>query len=408
MNAFRSWAVKPLMLRSLRTGGSGASGSDYMPGLDGLRAFAILSVLFCHDFEFGGTSSASPILHSIAFLAGHLGTAGVKLFFAISGYLICSRFAHELTLTNSRSALRSFYIRRAFRIIPPLLPYLGCLAIAAAFHLLPVHPAELLSAAFFYSNYVFHKSWFTLHFWSLSIEEHFYLMWAPLLAFAGRKWAARFAIAAILVTAAVRPLVVAHLSPQTTVFVLSQTQLQLDGFMFACLLALGMGSAKIRSAISRIALDWVVLFALGLLLISLFEKRSVPLLDFRSLQAALFATIATLPTLNPKMRITRFLELEPLVWIGRRSYGIYIWQEIIFIPSAALFTHKLLMFPVHVALVFAIAALSYRWLERPLMRKGRQLALDSQARNPMKNRESLEKAAPELATALGLSAEAGK
>src|SRR5207248_5891757 len=107
-------------------------------------------------------------------------------FFAISGYLICTRLLVEEETTGSIS-LRSFYIRRVFRILPPAYVYLAVVAGLSAAGMIAAAWTDIASAALFYSNYIEPRSWFTGHFWSLAMEEHFYLLWPPLLLLLGPK-----------------------------------------------------------------------------------------------------------------------------------------------------------------------------------------------------------------------------
>jgi peptidoglycan/LPS O-acetylase OafA/YrhL len=158
--------------------------NHFLPTLDGWRAIAIAMVVLSHSLT---TASArgggGGFLNLLTF---RMGTFGVMLFFAISGYLICTRLLVEEETTGSVS-LRSFYIRRVFRILPAAYVYLGTVAVLALARILVVGWADIAGAALFYSNYEESGSWFTGHFWSLALEEHFYLLWPPVLVLLGRK-----------------------------------------------------------------------------------------------------------------------------------------------------------------------------------------------------------------------------
>ena len=186
--------------------------SSYLPTLDGWRAIAISSVLVCHSLHFYGSPElVPPQWRLVNDVLARLGTFGVALFFAISGYLICTLLLVEREKTGQIS-LRSFYIRRVFRIIPPAFVYLGVLALLAAWGLIQLQRGELTSAALFYSNYWTGKSWFTTHFWSLSLEEHFYMLWPGLLSLLGPIGAGACALGVVVITPIVRPFVIAGLS----------------------------------------------------------------------------------------------------------------------------------------------------------------------------------------------------
>src|ERR1700722_18709415 len=162
----------------------------YLPSLDGWRAVAITAVILCHAF---GQESSNSKINSLIL---NLGQQGVSLFFAISGYLITTLLVDEQQ--RAGISLRGFYIRRAFRILPPAYIYLAVLGAMGISEIIHVTPGEILSAALVYSNYWPLHSWFTFHFWSLSIEEHFYLLWPSLLALSGLARAKWFAFVGIV------------------------------------------------------------------------------------------------------------------------------------------------------------------------------------------------------------------
>src|SRR4051812_354276 len=158
----------------------------YIPTLDGWRAIAILGVMASH----AGHSYSEAYGRESFFDRIAAGTHGVNLFFAISGLLITSRLLEEWDNTGSVS-LRRFYTRRAFRILPPALLYLACVALLGVFGFLPMVREEFLAATLFFRNYLpvilgpNGAGFFTSHYWSLGVEEHFYLFWPALLLVAG-------------------------------------------------------------------------------------------------------------------------------------------------------------------------------------------------------------------------------
>src|SRR5262245_47937599 len=102
-----------------------SSNNRWIPTLDGWRAIAVLMVVFCHEL------AGRPGLNRIVdYVFTKIGPLGVQIFFAISGYLICRLLLIEAD--KSGISVRAFYIRRAFRILPPALTYLGVMALASA------------------------------------------------------------------------------------------------------------------------------------------------------------------------------------------------------------------------------------------------------------------------------------
>src|SRR5579864_573540 len=149
--------------------------TGYLSTLDGWRAIAIFSVMLCHDQLY----TLGPL--STAWFQTH-GQLGVDVFFAISGILICSRL---LTEEESQGFIsrRNLYIRRAFRILSPAAVFLATLLLLKATVHLPVELPEVLSSLFFLRNYTSTFThlqttypYYTSHFWSLAVEEHFYLI----------------------------------------------------------------------------------------------------------------------------------------------------------------------------------------------------------------------------------------
>ena len=152
-----------------------APSSGYLPSLDGWRALAVLGVMMAHDRSwnlFGYSSSHYK----------DIGGNGVYVFFAISGLLITSRILEEEQLSG-RFDIRRFYIRRLFRIQPAAFAYLAAVALLMALGFarqFGVRETALswVSALLLFTNYLYHPgevSTLTGHFWTLAVEEHFYI-----------------------------------------------------------------------------------------------------------------------------------------------------------------------------------------------------------------------------------------
>lgn len=154
----------------------GANKSGYIAALDGWRGIAISLVLVYHSLLHANLSGY-PKLTRLAGLLDHLGPFGVLIFFMISGYLITGRLIADHKKTG-RLSLRQFYYKRVFRILPLAYLYLLVIGLAGAFHLISLKKGDWASVVFL-TNYFTDRSWYTGHFWSLSIEEHFYLLWPP-------------------------------------------------------------------------------------------------------------------------------------------------------------------------------------------------------------------------------------
>lgn len=117
-----------------------------------------------------------------------MGYLGVQLFFVISGLVICRQLLREET-RNGKFSLKAFYIRRAFRILPPLYFYLGVLAILTWFGVVQIALGDFIKATFFFAD--FHSlsaPWFTGHTWSLAVEEQFYFFFPFILFLTPHRW----------------------------------------------------------------------------------------------------------------------------------------------------------------------------------------------------------------------------
>src|SRR5690349_1797531 len=165
-----------------------ATSSQYIPTLDGWRAAAILMVLFSHGLE---------ISNKLPF---ELGFSGVNIFFVLSGILITERLLADYTV-DGRVQFKKFYIRRACRILPPVFVYLTVISVLGfGFHLFPLWKWEIIGSALLARNYMLVPhgghglhGWFTGHFWSLAVEEHYYLLWPLVIHIAGKsraRWVA--------------------------------------------------------------------------------------------------------------------------------------------------------------------------------------------------------------------------
>ena len=331
---------------------------DYIPTLDGWRAVAISMVVLSHSAR----SSAQ---------AEHLGFFGVALFFGISGYLICTKLLVEGERTGTIS-LKRFYWRRGFRILPASLTYLAVIGMLAALSLEQVRARDIASGALLFANYLPNRCWDLNHFWSLSMEEHFYLLWPMLLFSLGTRWAQRAAGLSILAIFLWRWWVMNHFV-LPGIATLTRTDVRLDAFFAPCILAIVLRAPTWRERLRR----WVGPIAvLGLLcflaLLRMLHFSSGAFGSFRSLaQACILPVVIVSTVFRPQDLVGRVLELAPIRWVGRISYSIYLWQMPFFDRSGWLSAHT----PSNIAKIAALmvaATLSYYVVEKPLIRFGRR------------------------------------
>ena len=334
-----------------------------IPTLDGWRAVAILSVLCAHLRRPPGWVAISP----------ELGNWGVQLFFALSGFLITARLLEEY---DQRGKIRwaEFYIRRVFRILPPALFILSVLAVLGlGMHLIPMNSRQLLASVFFVRNYV-GNGWYTAHFWSLAVEEQFYLLWPAILCLAGMPRGGRIAVVLACAAAVWRLLDtrfdwIGHFQPELRGD-FHRTDYCIVQLFWGCGLAYLWRSQSARRALRRVVRDYWVIGVLA-------AQSLLFMLRPRGFEAGVEILIAILPLItvaDASGPLSRLLETRPFLWIGSLSYSVYLWQQL-FLQSA-LPQRALGWIPGmlgNLILAFLAASVSYYFIERPFIQVGRRL-----------------------------------
>ncbi len=357
--------------------------SGYLPSLDGWRALAILGVLMTHDLSFriGRFDDAG--------FKGY-GGYGVYLFFAISGILITTRILEEEAKIG-RFDIKAFYIRRIFRIQPAALVYLSVVLVLLLVGIIHDTVYYWRGAVLFYTNFLFPGSdvtargRFTGHFWTLAVEEHFYILLSLLLLFI-RKHRDK-AFAGMIVAVYVVQVIARHhgyytdASPRRTYWVILY-------LMTPALLALLLRRAAVMRAAKLFLYPWVAY--LGTFVVMEVDRMrhglgqhflSVGMLDAQSGYLFFgFALWIIATMLHPESLSTRFLELKPLRYLGRLSYSLYLRHLLFFNPARAevgITSPTLLLLserPWKYLASIAAAMLSYYLIEKPLVRMGHRLA----------------------------------
>jgi peptidoglycan/LPS O-acetylase OafA/YrhL len=296
------------------------------PALDGLRALAIVMVIGYHVDK--GRVPA--------------GFWGVLLFFVLSGYLITRLLCTEMD-RNDRVDIRSFYFRRALRLLPALVVL--CVVVLLVFR---AEWSTVVPALGYYANYARVGGadiGLLTHTWSLAVEEHFYLLWPLVIGVVPKRHRLRV-IGLVAVTAiAWRAIAIGVMSPS---WVYNATDTNAAALLVGCYL----GVARPRAW--RMA-RWSVPALLGLMFLPVFGEEGFALLWGGFLAIALGVGAIQYATTRPS-----WLETPVLVWLGKISYGLYLWHYV-FIRSD---------FSTPVALAFAVAAAAASWylVEEPVRR----------------------------------------
>ncbi len=347
--------------------------SGRLPSLDGLRAFSICMVVLGHC-----SATVKVVSSSAATLFGFVGAGrlGVSIFFVISGFLITTLLVREQLTTDSIS-LKSFYIRRAFRIFPGFYAYwLVALGLTLLGYIHLTH-SDLISAAVYVWNYTPRKvdTWFLGHTWSLSVEEQFYLLWPVILKLAGPKsgrWAA-------LVAVAVAPFIrVASyfLFPFSRPRIGMMLHTRMDSLMIGALLALVYLNKDHVEILKRFTSSWLIpVVSLCFLpidtLLTLRFKGAYLLSIGYSLQNLLIALLIAHVVFYDKTTLGRILNHPAAVHLGVISYSLYLWQQLFLTTKNTTFTG---MFPWNIACALLAAELSYYLLEKPFLRWRRRFS----------------------------------
>jgi peptidoglycan/LPS O-acetylase OafA/YrhL len=377
---------------------TGGIGLPYAPGLDGLRALAVIAVLLYHA--------------ELSWLPG--GFLGVEVFFVISGYLITALLLTEWW-QYSRVDLKRFWIRRARRLLPALYLLLA-VTLAYAVLFLPGEVAglrgDVIAALGYVTNWYLvlgHESYFEAigrpsllkHLWSLAVEEQFYLLWPPVLAvglsLGARRWRQRRVLLVALSGAVASTLLMVVLyrpeaDPSRIYF---GTDTRATGLLIGAVLAFvwtpwsartsgerdSSVAARRRSRLRRrwgwtapLLLDIAGLAALcGLVAFCLRLGEYEPFLYRGGLASVGLATaVVIMACASPYTLLgTHLLGLGPLRWIGLRSYGIYLWHWPVFMvtrPQLDVSIEGLPLLALRLGVTVVLADISYRYVETPIRR----------------------------------------
>lgn len=336
-----------------------------IPSLDGLRAISIALVIYGHLLPEFGKQVDSHL--AVILLAN--GNLGVMIFFVISGYLITKLLMREFAKTGNIS-LKRFYYRRFFRIVPPLYFYIGFVVVTASITSLYPHLSEVLTALTFTRNFDFNARQFMFeHFWSLCIEEQFYLVWPLLVIFSlrrqGPKAAAKIALALIIAAPILRlatfPLIHDQLLRHHVDGLLP---FKMDVLMCGCWAALMEGTDVFERLYAK-AVKLVWFYPIWCLVISRYlTLRFGNFYNFsvgQSLDGLAIMFTLVWCTRNAESVAGRILNWPPIVHLGLISYSVYIWQTYFLHPEN---TTILGRFPLNLLCIFAAAEFSYYTVER--------------------------------------------
>jgi peptidoglycan/LPS O-acetylase OafA/YrhL len=341
--------------------------NNYIPSLNGLRALSIATVIASHLIK---PNSVGAIVIPFPFSILADGNFGVNVFFVISGFLITTLLIAEENKTGTIS-LKNFYIRRIFRIFPAYYFVLLVYFILQSLSIMSFTSQSWLSSIFYYKYFVRGNIEMD-HFWSLSMEEHFYLIW-PLVFLTFKKYRGYFAFGVILLVCIVR-----FYAYRSGINAWDITPLRIDAIMIGCVFALY--HERIRS---WMAAHFNYKYLLLLLLVLFINSRYFEELNrhyglhmgFLLIPLGIGVSVGTgtniligllmIFSIHFKTRWFAFLNTPAMNYIGKLSYSLYLWQHL-FIMSPRI--GMLSSFPINLCCTIAAALFSYYFIERPFLK----------------------------------------
>lgn len=329
----------------------------HLPGLDGLRAIAVLMVIVGHAARFPGFPATARSL-----LVVNIAHLGVTVFFVLSGFLITTLLIGERARTG-RVSLAAFYARRTVRIFPAAYAYIAVVALAAWAGQVRLLQGDLLHAVTYTMNYHHDRGWALGHLWSLAVEEQFYLLWPLVFVRSGRR--ARSVAVLVLALAPVVRTLSWILLPAARDGMDEEFQFVCDSLATGCAMALlveRVGLARAGAwlpAWTGVAAPLATLAASGLM-----DRPSFHLPLGATLVNLGIATSILWTVSRPSGLSGRVLNCRVAIVLGSMSYSLYLWQQLFLDiegwPALPGLGPRLL-------LVLLAAAASYYLLERPML-----------------------------------------
>jgi peptidoglycan/LPS O-acetylase OafA/YrhL len=362
--------------------------------LDGLRGAAMLSVLCFHFFVDEGYAATG--IGKLLLPVAKMGWMGVEVFFVLSGFLITGILLRARSATNY---YRVFYARRALRIFPVYYLAVGLIFWvvvplkhhSAFFHLHPIGSFGPLEQLWYWVNLSnLHTAFYPLvipmlsPFWSVAIEEQFYLVWSAVVRNLRQQSLLVLCISGVLISAVLRNLPwIQHLNDIYPDFIYRFTLLHVDGLLFGAVLAMLLPSYGDRASLRKlsIALFWIT--AAVIVILARTPYPSSPLMTRAGYSVlVLFAGSLLWLTVAPSGSsfASRIFASKPLVQLGRYSYFMYIFHMPFFYYVRILGAHftrghlvghpyvaRIQMGCVTFALTYLTAAISWKVFEGPIL-----------------------------------------
>lgn|SRR5208282_1383801 len=333
----------------------------YFPQLDGFRGLAILLVMCGHIMSY---ESDSLRIRQTGDYFAHL---GVFLFFVLSGFLITGLLHRERSLKGSVD-LKRFYIRRALRLGPALLVFLLGVILLRWFGLVEHFASYEILACFLFVRNFFGRNLVTVHLWSLSLEEQFYLFWPNVYK---RLKFSNLLVPTLCITFGIAlwrgVSLTFGLVPDRIGLYYMRPYFRFDSILIGCCLALALPTSgpflQFAGRISRVVpagLFWIALASWTVW----GESVCNPL--YLTLQMLLIAGLLAQLVLRGSGFTFKIFSNPVSRYLGRISYSLYLWQELFLVVESPSWG-VLRRFPLNVICSIAVAAASYHFIEKPML-----------------------------------------
>ena len=348
----------------------------YMRQLDALRFFAVMGVIVVHNWQ---PSSDTFVLGQVDWAE-----LGVKLFFVLSGFLITGILIGGRELAERGSVrrlffMRQFYIRRFLRIFPVCYAVLIALIVVNAAQTREIWPWLFTYATNIYTWHYLAFPATVPHFWTLAVEEQFYLIWPWVMLFLPRRWLVPFLVTLCCLAPAWRLYASFHYSPDDWSAAYTFTGGVVDFLAFGAILAIAAHSVRSKETLQK-TLTYAVLPIGMVMYVSMFwlsrsfDHHHAPLALQSTGAALIFCWLIYSASRGFGGHIGRLLEWRPIVYLGKISYGIYIFHFLVPLAFAAAATHfgvgyensGFVNFIATSLAAFGIAALSWHLFEHPI------------------------------------------